>query len=57
VQLDSWHWVTVVGIETSPKDELYLDIFDAGKLISVNLDHWYAKTKKGGGFVVYRIQP
>ncbi|HAO61960.1 MAG TPA: hypothetical protein DCQ90_08690 [Erysipelotrichaceae bacterium] len=55
-QLDAWHWVTVVGIEMSTKDEMYLDIFDGGKLISVNLDQWYAKTKDGGGFVVYRIQ-
>ena len=55
-QLDAWHWVTVVGIETSLKDEMYLDIFDGGKLISVNLDQWYDKTKKGGGFVVYRIE-
>jgi len=55
-QLDAWHWVTVVGYELSPMNELYLDIFDAGKLISVNLDQWYDKTKKGGGFVVYRIE-
>lgn len=55
-QLDAWHWVTVVGYEMSPNDELYLDIFDGGKLISVNLDQWYDKTKKGGGFVVYKIE-
>jgi len=55
-QLDAWHWVTVVGYELSPTNELYLDIFDAGKLISVNLDQWYDKTKKGGGFVVYQIE-
>ena len=54
--LDAWHWVTVVGIEIDPNAQMYLDIFDAGKLISINLDRWYEKTIDGGGFVVYRLK-
>lgn len=49
-QLETWHWVTVVGIRDS-NQETVLDIYDNGSRISVPLAYWLRNTRRGGGFV------
>ncbi len=48
--LESWHWVTVIGIE-GEGDRADLLIYDNGNQIRVNLYTWLHSTKRGGGFV------
>lgn len=49
-QLETWHWVTVVGIHGSG-DTAQLDIYDNGIRFRVDLGDWLVNTKRGGGFV------
>jgi len=49
-QLESWHWVTVIGLEGTGKDA-DLVIYDNGHQLRVNLSHWLRSTRRGGGFV------
>lgn len=49
--LDSWHWVTIVGLEQELKDGPYMiDVFDGGKMWKINLALWYETTTRSGGF-------
>jgi len=48
--LESWHWVTVVGI-TGAGDSAELDIYDNGHRLKVSLPQWLQTTRRGGGFV------
>jgi hypothetical protein len=48
--LESWHWVTVVGVE-GEGDRADLLIYDNGNQIRVNLTAWLRSTRRGGGFV------
>ena len=48
--LESWHWVTVIGVSGTGEDAA-LDIYDNGKQLSVSLPRWLRATKRGGGFV------
>ncbi|HSK67848.1 MAG TPA: hypothetical protein VLA21_01160 [Candidatus Limnocylindria bacterium] len=48
--LESWHWVTVVGVE-GEGDKADLLIYDNGNSIRVNLYTWLHSTRRGGGFV------
>lgn len=47
--LDSWHWVTIVGVERS-EDSCFARIYDAGQLWLVDLKLWYDTTLRAGGF-------
>lgn len=49
-QLETWHWVTVVGISGSG-EQAELSIYDNGNNIKVNLFAWLMSTTRGGGFV------
>ncbi len=49
-QLETWHWVTVVGISGSGETAA-LDIYDNGHRLAVNLPRWLRDTRRGGGFV------
>ena len=49
-QLESWHWVTVVGL-TASADSILLEIYDNGNHLLVNLGQWLATSLRGGGFV------
>lgn len=49
-QLETWHWVTVVGLSGSG-ERAVLDIYDNGNNIKVNLSQWLKSTTRGGGFV------
>lgn len=48
--LDTWHWVTVVGLSGSGEEAL-LHIYDNGNRLQVPLYHWLRATRRGGGFV------
>ena len=50
--LDGWHWVTVIALDHDEKNETtYLDLFDNGKSVRINLTEWYTTTVLGGGFI------
>jgi len=50
--LESYHWVTAISLEYSLDDNLaYLNIFDCGEEIKIDLLCWLETTKSGGGFV------
>lgn len=46
VGLDSWHWVTITGIQGEQ-----VTILDSGRAFSINLHVWYKTTTMRGGFV------
>ena len=52
--LDSWHWVTIVGIEYNREESiLYATIADEGLLKTINLSLWLNTTKGEGGFIYF----
>lgn len=53
-RLESWHWVTLIGIDfDSDRDNLLATIVDGGQLISLDLGLWLSTSVKGGGFVYF----
>ena len=57
-QLQSWHWVTVVGmsknaISGSGGQNIVLRYFDQSKSIEVDLGKWLGTTVRGGGFAYF----
>ena len=48
--LESWHWVTVVGLQGSGETAV-MDIYDNGSHLQVSLPLWLRTTRRGGGFV------
>jgi hypothetical protein len=56
--LDEWHWVTIVCLETcgSPADA-HVTIYDEGKIKTVDLNCWQDKIRAGGGFTYFRYEP
>lgn len=54
-RLESWHWVTVVGLRRTAAGEAILSIFDGDAAFEAELGAWLAGTQMGGGFV--RIGP
>lgn len=48
--IDSWHWSTIVGINT---DTLDIDICDEGYIKTINIGSWYESTKGNGSFIYY----
>jgi hypothetical protein len=52
--LDEWHWVTIISLEsTENEDQVLIDILDEGQIKKINLGLWYLTTTKGGGFVYF----
>lgn len=49
-QLESWHWVTVIGLDGKGRDA-ELVIYDNGRQLRVSLSRWLSTTRRGGGFV------
>lgn len=47
--LDSWHWVTLTGIDT---DHDQVQMYDQGIKTIIDLKKWLKTTLQGGGFVV-----
>ena len=50
VGLDSWHWVTITGLQGEQ-----VIILDSGRVFSINLYVWYKTTTMRGGFVRLRV--
>ncbi len=54
LELDSWHWVTIIALEADPgRRHTYVDILDGGMINRIDLSLWYQTTKTGGGFVSF----
>ena len=52
VNLDSWHWVTVVGLfQVNEESPVMLTIYDAGMSFPIEFSTWYAATGRSSGFV------
>ncbi|NLZ76626.1 MAG: hypothetical protein GX911_01505, partial [Spirochaetales bacterium] len=52
VNLEPWHWVTIVGIEEREADgPLLAHVYDEGRKHLVDLTRWYETTTRPGGFV------
>lgn len=50
--LDSWHWVTVVGLYQEREDgPVKLAIYDAGVEVDIDFSAWYELTTRAAGFV------
>lgn len=52
VNLSSWHWTLVMGIEKEQNTTL-LVLFDEGEFKKIDLDTWLSTTKLKGGFVSF----
>lgn len=51
-KLDSWHWVTIVSLETDDEaGTAVATAYDGDKAFPVDLVKWCAGTNMGGGFV------
>ena len=48
--LDSWHWVTIIGIAGDQ-----VTILDSGRAFPIDLHVWYDTTTMRGGFVRLRV--
>lgn len=48
--LDSWHWVTIVGLEHTENGVL-IHVYDGGTQWVIDLKLWYETTVRSGGFV------
>lgn len=48
--LDSWHWVTIVGLEQRD-GEVFIHVYDGGTQWVIDLKLWYETTTRSGGFV------
>ncbi|MCW2278477.1 hypothetical protein [Heliophilum fasciatum] len=58
VNLEAWHWVTIVALECSGDERsVFVDIADGGMIKKIDLSLWYRTTKKGGGFVYFVTEP
>ncbi|MEA5028155.1 MAG: hypothetical protein VB056_04680 [Sphaerochaeta associata] len=47
--LDSWHWVTIVGLERR-ESKTYIHVYDGGTQWVIDLRLWYETTTRSGGF-------
>lgn len=53
--LDEWHWVTIVSLETDKNNEnVIAEIYDGEKSIIIDLKLWNETTTLGGGFVYFK---
>lgn len=50
LQLESWHWVTIIGLDGKGENAELL-IYDNGRQLRVSLSRWLRTTRRGGGFV------
>lgn len=53
--LDSWHWVTVVALETEG-DLACATILDSGTVKTIDLAAWLSCSVRGGGFVTLQYK-
>ncbi|HWT76963.1 MAG TPA: hypothetical protein VN258_19865 [Mobilitalea sp.] len=54
LELESWHWVTIVSLEyETDGSTAFVEILDGGLLKRIDLLQWLNTTKLGGGFVSF----
>lgn len=53
VNLDSWHWVTLVSLIYDKEEPVLAEILDSGVRKRIDLGLWLRTTKLGGGFVSF----
>ncbi len=51
--LDDWHWITIVALETEGSDAR-VTVYDNGVELTIDLALWLATTTLGGGFARLR---
>lgn len=52
--LDRWHWVTIISLEsTEDGSNAFVNILDGGLIKRIDLALWYNTTTLGGGFVYF----
>lgn len=49
--LESWHWVTVIGLEEHSEGPLLCTVLDGGKEKQLDFRLWFQTTRAGGGLV------
>jgi hypothetical protein len=53
-QLQSWHWVTVVGFSRHALTQtIVLRYYDQSRSLEVDLGRWLSSTRRGGGFAYF----
>ena len=53
--LEAWHWVTVIALETGgDRENAYLTIIDGSQTKRIDMKLWYETTTLGGGFVWFK---
>ncbi len=56
VNLESWHWVTIVSIQYDKAEErVIVEVLDSGNRKKIDLGLWLRTTRLGGGFVSFEI--
>ena len=53
VNLDNWHWVTVIGMDG---DSMAADISDQGRVLTIDLAEWLRTSVLGGALVYLTVQ-
>lgn len=56
-ELESWHWVTVVGVEEHEDGQLLCTILDAGRELTIDFRLWFQTTRAGGGLIYIQRGP
>jgi hypothetical protein len=52
INLEEWHWVTIVALETDEKqDQVFVTIFDGDKSDKIDFKCWYQTTIDGGALI------
>jgi hypothetical protein len=51
--LDSWHWVSITGLQADPNGEIFATIADNGECKQINLTLWHCTTLLGGAVVYF----
>lgn len=52
--LDRWHWVTIISLESAEDgSDAFVNILDGGQIKRIDLALWYNTTTLGGGFVYF----
>ncbi len=49
--VQSWHWVSVIGIHFNKGQQARLTLIDHGNWLELDLDQWFQTTRLGGAFV------
>lgn len=54
MNLENWHWVTLISLEEGPGGQLFAQAIDNGRALRLDMGLWLDSSKLGGGFVYCR---